>query len=113
MDYYIMRRLYETPRKMKKHLIIENCQECPFFIDAWAKNCRESCKKTGKSIPYKDTDKGYPIPDFCPLPDEPETKLTMTCTPLPDCKDCGLQNSENCNTCPKLNSEGLDNFEEK
>ena len=54
---------------MKKYLIIENCQDCPFFINAWAQNCRESCKKVGKPIPYKDTDKGYPIPDFCPLPD--------------------------------------------
>ena len=55
---------------MKKHLTIENCQDCPFFIDSWAQNCRESCKKTGKPIPSKPTDFGYPIPTFCPLPDE-------------------------------------------
>jgi hypothetical protein len=44
---------------------------------------------------------------------EKEIKPIMSYTPLPECKDCGLQNSESCNTCPKLNSEGLDNFEEE
>jgi hypothetical protein len=38
-------------------------------------------------------------------------KLNISCSPLPKCDDCGLQNSENCNTCPRLNSEGLDTFD--
>jgi len=60
---------------MKKHLTIENCDECPFFIDTWAKNCRETCRITRKEIPYETTDKGYPIPTFCPLPDEIEQPI--------------------------------------
>jgi hypothetical protein len=55
---------------MGKLLHIENCDECPFFIDAWAKNCRETCKKTRKEIPYKLEIRHYPIPTSCPLPDE-------------------------------------------
>ena len=43
---------------------------------------------------------------------ESTPKLIITCAPIPKCEDCGLMNSENCNTCPRLNSEGLDNFEE-
>lgn len=43
------------------------------------------------------------------LNDDEEIK---TCTPLPKCEDCGLQNTVNCNTCPKINGEGLDNFDD-
>ena len=53
-----------------KKLIIENCDECPFFIDAWAANCRETCKKIKKDIQYNIETKHYPIPTECILPDE-------------------------------------------
>ena len=46
------------------------------------------------------------------MEENPESKPKITCSPLPKCEDCGLRNTENCNTCPRLNSEGLDNFEE-
>jgi len=60
---------------MKKHLTIENCEDCPFFIDTWATTNRESCKKVKKEIPYNLTDRRYPIPDFCPLPNEIEQPI--------------------------------------
>jgi hypothetical protein len=60
---------------MKKRIVIDNCIDCPFFIDAFAISDRETCKKVHKEIPYNLTDRGYPIPDFCPLPNDSENDL--------------------------------------
>jgi hypothetical protein len=55
---------------MNKHIVIKNCDECPFFIPSWAENCKESCRKAFmKPVPIESETKVHEIPNWCDLID--------------------------------------------
>lgn len=51
---------------MNKIIIINNCNDCPFFDNEYYEY-NENCTKTGKQVKSLSFN-NYPIPADCPLP---------------------------------------------